>query len=187
MICVGIKQSILGLLRRNFSSCSQQIREKLYFALVRPHLEYACEVWSPHTAELKHRIEAVQRNGARFVMGDYRQRSSVTELLLHLKWDTLESRRLLFQLKYVHKMFTNQVALNPFKYFSMASYRRTRNSNSKKIMPKFGRVDVVKFSFFFSIIPTWNSLPENIVSQCNSESFYSLCRLHISKESSCKM
>ena len=74
-----------------------------------------------------------------------------------------------------------------FKYFSMASYRRTRNSNSKKIMPKFGRVDVVKFSFFFSIIPTWNSLPENIVSQCNSESFFSLCRLHISKESSCKM
>ena len=186
-LVVGKANRSLGLLRRNFSSCSQQIREKLYFALVRPHLEYACEVWSPHTAELKHRIEAVQRNGARFVMGDYRQRSSVTELLLHLKWDTLESRRLLFQLKYVHKMFTNQVALNPFNYFSMESYRRTRNSNSKKIMPKFGRVDVVKFSFFFSIIPTWNSLPENIVSQCNSESFFSLCRLHVSKESSCKM
>ena len=118
-------------------------------------------------------------------MGDYRQRSSATELLLHLKWDTLESRRLLFQLKYVHKMFTNQVALNPFKYFSMASYRR--NSNAKKIMPKFGRVDVVQSSFFFSIIPIWNSLPDNVVSQCNSESFYGLCRLHISKENVCNM
>ena len=186
-LIVGKANRSLGLLRRNFSSCSQQMREKLYFALVRPHLEYACEVWSPHTAELKNRIEAVQRNGARFVMGDYRQRSKVTELLLHLKWDTLESRRLLFQLKYVHKMFINQVALNPFKYFSMTSYRRTRNSNAKKIMPKFGRVDVVKFSFFFSIIPTWNSLPDNVVSQRNSESFYSLCRLHISKENVCNM
>ena len=95
-LIVGKANRSLGLLRRNFSSCSQQMREKLYFALVRPHLEYACEVWSPHTAELKNRIEAVQRNGARFVMGDYRQRSKVTELLLHLKWDTLESRRCCF-------------------------------------------------------------------------------------------
>jgi len=80
-------------------------------------------------------------------------------------------------------MFTNQVALKPFNYFSMVSYRTTRNSNSEKIMPKFGRVDIAKFSFFLLIIPTWNSLPDNIVSQSNSESFYSLCRLHISKES----
>ena len=178
---VGKANRSLGLLRRNFSSCPRQIREKLYFAPVRPHLEYACEVWSPHTAESKHRIEVVQRNGARFVMGDYRQRSSVTDLLSHLKWDSLESRRLLFQLKYVHKMFTNQVALKPLDYFSMAAFRTTRASHSKKIMPKFGRVDAVKFSFFFSVIPIWNSLPDNIVNQCNSESFHSLCRNHFSK------
>ncbi len=49
----------------------------------------------------------------------------------------------------VHKMFTSQVALKPFDYFSMAAYRTTRNSNSKKIMPKFGRVYVVKFNFSF--------------------------------------
>ena len=126
-------------------------------------------------------LDMVQRNGARFVKGDYRQRSSVTDLLSHLKWDSLESRRLLFQLKYVHKMFTNQVALKPLDYFSMAAFRTTRASHSKKIMPKFGRVDAVKFSFFFSVIPIWNSLPDNIVNQCNSESFHSLCRNHFSK------
>ena len=180
-LVVGKANRSLGLLRRNFSTCPWQIREKLYFALVRPHLEYACEVWSPHTAESKHRVEMVQRNGARFVKGDYRQRSSVTDLLSHLKWDSLESRRLLFQLKYVHKMFTNQVALKPLDYFSMAAFRTTRASHSKKIMPKFGRVDAVKFSFFFSVIPIWNSLPDNIVNQCNSESFHSLCRNHFSK------
>ena len=180
-LVVGKANRSLGLLRRNFSTCPWQIREKLYFALVRPHLEYACEVWSPHTAELKHRVEMVQRNGARFVMGDYRQRSSVTDLLSHLKWESLESRRLLFQLKYVHKMFTNQVALTPLNYFSLAAFRTTRASHSKKIMPKFGRIDAVKFSFFFSVIPIWNSLPDNIVNQCNSESFHSLCRNHFSK------
>ena len=82
-LVVGKANRSLGLLLRNFSTCPRQIREKLYFALVRPHLEYACEVWSPHTAESKHRIEMVRRNGAHFVMGDYRQRSSETELLSH--------------------------------------------------------------------------------------------------------
>ena len=145
-LVVGKANRSLGLLRRNFSTSPRQIREKLHFTLVRRHLEYTCEVWSPHTAESKHRIEIVQRNGARFVMGDFRQWSSVTDLLSHLKWASLESRRLLFQLKYIQKMSTNQVALKPLDYFSMAAFRTTRFLHSKKIMPTFGRVDVVKFS-----------------------------------------
>ena len=41
-LVVGKANRSLGLLRRNCSTCSRQIREKAYFALVRPHLEYAC-------------------------------------------------------------------------------------------------------------------------------------------------
>ena len=148
---VGKANRSLGLVRRNFSRSPRQVREKLYFTLVRPHLEYACEVWSPHTNELKQRIEKVQRNGARFVMGEYRQRSSVTDLLQQLKWDSLESRRLLFQLKYVHKitdMFTNQVDLDPNVFFSPATCSMTRNSNSLKIIPKFGGLMLLGFHFF---------------------------------------
>ena len=78
-LVVGKANRSIGLLRRNFSNCSRQVRKQLYLALVRAHLEYACEVWSPYTKELKQRIEMVLRNGARFVIGDYRQRSSVTE------------------------------------------------------------------------------------------------------------
>lgn len=36
-LVVGKANRSLGLLRRNFCNCSRQIREKLYFALVRPH------------------------------------------------------------------------------------------------------------------------------------------------------
>ena len=69
---VGKANRSLGLTRRNFSRSPRQVPEKFYFTLVRPHLEYACEVRS--------RIEKVQRIGARFVMGEYCQRSSVTDL-----------------------------------------------------------------------------------------------------------
>ena len=82
-------------------------------------------------------------------MSDYRQRSRVTELSLHLKWDLLESRRLVFQLKYVHYMLTNQVALEPNDNLFVAAFKTTRNSRSKKIMPKLGRADSVKLPFCF--------------------------------------
>ena len=164
---VGKANRSLGLILRNFSRSPRQVHEKLYFTLVPPHLAYACEVCSPHTKN-------------RFVMGEYRQRSRMTDLLQQLKWDSLESRRLLFQLKYVHKMFTNQVALDPNVFFSPATFSITRNSNSLKIIPKFGRVDTVRFSFFYSIISVWNSLQDSIVMQANSDTFYNLCRNHLS-------
>ena len=177
---IGKANKTLGLLKRNFSSCSSHIKERLYLSLVRPHLEYSCEVWSPSTEELKHRVEMVQRHAARFVKNDYRQTSSVTAMLKELKWDTLESRRTLFQLKFIHKMFTSQVALNPFDYFERNTYSSLRNSHSKKLTLKFAHVNVVKNSFFYSIVPLWNSLPTNVIEQVNSDVFFDLCKTHIS-------
>jgi len=177
---IGKANKTLGLLKRNFSSCSSHIKEKLYLSLVRPHLEYSCEVWSPSTKELKHRLEMVQRHAARFVKNDYRQTASVTAMLKELNWDTLESRRTRFQLKYVHKMLSNQVALNPSDYFEKNTYSSLRNSHSKKLTLKFARVDVVKNSFFYSIVPLWNSLPPNVTEQANSDVFFDLCKTYIS-------
>ena len=95
-------------------------------------------------------------------------------------WDTLESRRTLFQLKYVHKMFSSQVALHPFDYFERNMYIGLRNSHSKKLPLKFARIDVVKNSFFFSVVPIWNSLPQNETEQTNSDVSFNLRRTHIS-------
>ena len=177
---IGKANKALGLPKRNFSSCSSHIKERLYMSLVRPHVEYSCEVWSPSTKELKHRVEMFQRHAARFVKNDYQQTSSVTAMLKELKWDTLESRGTLFQLKYVHKMFTNQVALNSFDYFERNTYSSLRNSHSKKLALKFARVNVVKNSFFYSIVPLWNSLPPNVIEQVNSDVLFDLCKTHVS-------
>ena len=38
----------LGFIKRNVKIRSPRIKEKLYNSLVRPHVEYACAVWSPH-------------------------------------------------------------------------------------------------------------------------------------------
>ena len=177
---IGKANKTLGLLKRNVSSCSSHIKERLYLSLVRPHLEYSCTVWSPSTEDLKHRVEMVQKHAARFIKYDYHQTYSVTAMLKELKWDTLESRRTLFHLKFGHKMFTSQVALNRYDYVERSTYSSLRNSHLKKLTLKFARVNVVKNSFFYSIVLLWNNLPTNVIEQVNSDVFFDLCKTHIS-------
>ena len=171
----------LGLLKKNFSACSSRTKEKLYLSFVRPKLDYSCEVWSPSSKELKRRLEIVQRNAARFDTNNHSQRSSVTDNLAHLNWETLESRRTRLQLKLLHKMFTFQVALKLFDSVQINNCRNLRNSHSKRPMPKFARVDVVKHSLFYCVIPKWNSLPEHLVNQTNSDIFFDLFKTHFSE------
>ena len=48
--CSKVKQ-ILGLLYRRFygSACPDTLQ--LYLSMVRPHLDYACQIWDPHLAK----------------------------------------------------------------------------------------------------------------------------------------
>ena len=40
--------SVYDFLRCNFSNCTTKIKGELYKSMVRPILEYACNVWCPH-------------------------------------------------------------------------------------------------------------------------------------------
>ena len=58
--------------------------------MVRPIFEYACPVWNPHQQFLSDKLERVQRNASRRILGssiDYSER------LEYLGWPTLNSRR----------------------------------------------------------------------------------------------
>ena len=50
-------------------------------------------VWDPHLAKDINKLENIQRRSARFVKGDYRTTSSVTQMLQELGWQDLQSRR----------------------------------------------------------------------------------------------
>ena len=52
----------------------------------------------------KHQIEKVQRSAARFVTGDFSYRSSVTNMLIQLKWPLLEQRRNFLKLIMFYKI-----------------------------------------------------------------------------------
>ena len=69
-VCTNANRT-LGFLRRNLSSCPQDVKETAYKGLVRPVLEYASPVWDPHGIVVQEELEKVQNRAARFVTGNY--------------------------------------------------------------------------------------------------------------------
>ena len=84
--------SMLGFLRRNLRVSNESTNTSAYRSMVRPLLEYCSTVWDPCTQEHIQKIEMVQRRAARYVTNRYHNTSSVTSMLDHLEWETLESR-----------------------------------------------------------------------------------------------
>ena len=63
------------------------------YIYIQPIIEYAATIWSPHTQCNIHSVEMIQRKAARFVFNDFARLASITTMLEHLGWDSLEKRR----------------------------------------------------------------------------------------------
>ena len=68
-IATKIKKAnqIMGLIRRSLTDLDKDSFKKLYSALVRPHLEYAQPVWSPHLKKYQDQVEIVQMRATKLV------------------------------------------------------------------------------------------------------------------------
>jgi len=87
----------LGFLRTNIKIHFESLKSSAYKVLVRPQLEYCSTVWCPFTdLNIVHKFEAVQ-----WVKHDYRQTSSVTEMMQFLHWRRLHQQRIDNKLSYV--------------------------------------------------------------------------------------
>ena len=80
-----------GFLRRNLNIGSVSFKQQAYFTLVRPLVEYASKVWDPHTQRNIQKLEMVQRRAARYVINRHRNRSSVSDMLHGLNWQSCKT------------------------------------------------------------------------------------------------
>ncbi len=64
----GKANRMLGFINRNFSFKNKDVILPLYISLVRPHLEYAAQFWSPPHAKDIAKLEAVQRRATKMIM-----------------------------------------------------------------------------------------------------------------------
>ena len=79
---------------------------------MRPILEYASTVWSPHVKADIAMLENVQCKAARFVYNNFSTYSSVTSMLTQLNWQSLEERRTNVIIIMFYKVINNLASIN---------------------------------------------------------------------------
>ena len=155
--------SSLGFLRRNLYNCSEQIKTKAYYSLVRPNLEYACSVWDSHTQKNIQSIQKVQPRAARFVKKCNQPTPGTnTSLLEELKWPSLEQRRKQTRLTNFYKIVNGTLAVEIPNYFSQKE-RQIRNYHPLKYINAGCRTNIYKS------VKEWNELPGTIIEAANTE------------------
>ena len=117
----------LGFLRRNLSNCPGSSKELAYKGLVRPHLEYASQVWDQWMDKHISGIEAVRQWSAQFVK-DCREwtPATVTNFFNDLDWPPLQHQIIRERIPKLH-----QKAQSPTMILSKWQIHRTgayRNS-----------------------------------------------------------
>ena len=118
--------------------------KKLFTAMVRPHLEYAQQVWQPHLKKHITMIENVQRRATKQIAGF--SELSYYERLRSLDMPNLLYRRLRGDMIEVYKMLSGTYT-NTSLPLDMSVNTRTRG-HSKELAQQHVNLDVRKYFFY---------------------------------------
>lgn len=158
---------VLGAIRHTFHYMDKEIFLMLYKSLVRPHLEYATCVWSPHLKQYMNALENVQRRATRLVP-EFRN-LNYDARLKELKLPTLMFRRkradMLQTFKLMHSIDTMNLNTRCQKcnngMLNLSHNEHTRGHALKLLKPK---TTGVRSHFFATrIINDWNKLSSGTV------------------------
>ncbi|KAK4806909.1 hypothetical protein QYF61_012630, partial [Mycteria americana] len=136
---------ILGCIKRSVASRSREVILPLYSALVRPHLEYCIQLWSPQHNTNMDLLERVQRRATKMVRG-----------LEYLSYEERLRELGLFQ------PGEEKALGRPYCYLSMPVVTG-HGGNSFKLREGF-RLDIRKNFFTVRVVRHWNRLPSVLVS-----------------------
>ena len=154
--------SIVGLIRRSFSYLDSKLFKNLYTTFVRPHLECAQAVWSPHLIKHINMIENVQKRATKLVDGlhdlDYPERLKRVDL------PTLSHRRIRGDMIEIFKHFhAYDKDIIPDKFEIRNRISRKHNYQLVQHMPRDGVRGLQSNSFYYRNGKIWNNLPKGVV------------------------
>ena len=158
---------ILGYIKWLFSYRDKNIIVPLYTSLVRPHLEYAVQFWSPDLRKDIKRLEKVQARATKLIPNI--RNFSYEHRLDYLGMQSLEVRRLRFQLIQVYKIIHIIDKIDFDKFFTL-SRNITRNNGYKLEAKRYHSSANERFFSNFVVNP-WNSLSSKVVCSSSLASF----------------
>ena len=158
---VGKGYSRVGLLYKGFASRSPRVLKQAYITYIRPVLEYASSVWSPHLIEHIDAIERVQKKFTKRIrtISDL----SYPERLAALDLEPLELRRLKTDLILYYKCMNGLVALPYADYFNVSNVISQTRTGGNRLIQASCSTNQFQNDFFNRSVSCWNFLPPHII------------------------
>ena len=159
---------VLGFISRSVSNRSPEVILKLYLALVRPHLDYAVQFWSPfYRMDIK-MLESVQRRMTKMIQG--LRNIPYEDRLRSLNLHSLERRRVRGDMIEVFKWMKGINSGDINKVLLVSEPGRTRSNGFKLDKFRFNK-DMGKYWFTNRVVDEWNKLSSHVVSANTLDSF----------------
>ena len=145
---------VIGIIRRSFLHLDADMFLQLYKSLVRPHLEYANQVWAPRHAKHIITLENVQRRATKLVPGladlEYEER------LKRLRLPTLAYRRLRGDLIEVYKILSGKYDSDVCEGLIDRREGERSTGHPLKIFKERPNKDIRKYGFPHRVVDIWN-------------------------------
>ena len=176
-------RKLIGLLYRQFSTYSApETLLQLYISLVRPHLEYASQIWSPHLIKHVNQLEQVQKFALKVCFRQWSRLSSYSDLLQLSNLPQLTERRKFLNLCYLFKLVNKAIDFPNCPLTPRNLNYPNRQGRTSLFVQPYASSNSFLHSFFPSTLSHWNSLPQSIVSSSSLctfkrllyENYYSL-------------